>query len=118
MDVAFYTEENLTELNSSINWISRVALTIKAAQEITQSILAEQLDKSAKYKGYSFCNVCSEYAGVKQEFACEADAITAGNDFNKTLKYHLLNDLEVVSKPHYKRKGKPCKNQTRWACDQ
>jgi len=146
MDAAFYTEANLSELNSSINWISRVPLTIKAAQEITQSILPEQLDKSAKYKGYSFCNVCSEYAGVKQqwvvveseerkkadlktlcqniekslttknknlksleskEFACEADAITAGKDFNKTLKYHLLNDLKVVAKPHYKRKGKP-----------
>jgi transposase len=47
---------------------SRVPLTIKAAQEITQSILPEQLDKSAKYKSYSFCNVCSEYAGVKQQW--------------------------------------------------
>jgi len=146
MDAAFYTEANLSKFNSSINWISRVPLTIKAAQEITQIILPEQLNKSEKYKGYSFCTVCSKYAGVEQRwvvveseerkqadlktllqnidkslntknqslkslgskaFACEADAISAAEDFNKKLKYHLLNGLQIVAKPHYKRKGRP-----------
>jgi len=146
MDAAFYQEANLIQFSSSINWISRVPLTIKAAQEITQIILPEQLDKSTKYKGYSLCTVCSQYAGVQQrwfvveseerkqadlkallqnidkslnrknqslknleskKFACEADAISAAEDFSKTLKYHSLNGLNIVAKPHYKSKGRP-----------
>ncbi|MEB3308920.1 MAG: IS1634 family transposase, partial [Snowella sp.] len=95
---------------------------------------------------YRFCTVCSEYAGVKQqwivvesqqrkqadlktlskrieqsftlkkksllslksqEFACEPDAISAAIDFEKTLNYHSLTELNIVAKPHYKRKGRP-----------
>jgi transposase len=146
MDAAFYTLENLSQLDESVKWISRVPVTIKAAQEIIQTILPEQLSKSEKYEGYSFCHICNEYAGVKQqwivveseerkqsdlkkltetidksltankkslkrlegkEFACEADAMSAASYFEKTLKYHVLEGLEVIAKPHYTRKGKP-----------
>ena len=146
MDAAFYTEANLSQCSKNINWISRVPLTIKAAQELLQILLPEQFSKSALYKSYSFCSVCSEYAGIKQqwivveseerkqadlknlskkieqsltaktknlkslevkEFACEADALSAAKDFDKTLNYHQLNEIEIVAKPHYKRRGKP-----------
>jgi transposase len=152
MDAAFYTEENLSNFQYSIKWISRVPLTIKAAQELTQTLLPEQFTKSNLYEGYQFCTVCNEYAGIKQlwvvveseqrseadlkafpkliekslaaktkslkslegkEFACEikfrfaADALKAAADFDKTLKYHLLSELKIVSKPHYQRRGRP-----------
>ncbi len=41
------------------------------------------------------------------EFACEADASTAAADFEKTLPYHLLSELNIIAKPHYQRKGRP-----------
>lgn len=41
------------------------------------------------------------------EFACEADALNAAADFEKTLSYHLLTDLTIIAKPHYQRKGRP-----------
>ena len=146
MDAAFYTEENLSNFEYSIKWISRVPLTIKASLELTQTLAPEQFTKSTMYEGYRFCSVCNEYAGIKQlwvvvesderkkadlkallkridkslaskmkslktleskEFTCEADALSAAADFEKSLKYHLLRELEVVSKPHYQRRGRP-----------
>jgi transposase len=41
------------------------------------------------------------------EFACEADALSAAADFEKTLPYHLLAELTIIAKPHYQRKGRP-----------
>ena len=146
MDAAFYDEENLIDSKERFNWISRVPLTIKAAQELTKTLLPEQFTKSNQYQDSRFCTVCSAYAGVKQrwvvveseqrkqadlktlskrieqsfilkkknllslgtkEFACEPDATSAAMDFEKTLKYHSLTELNIVAKPHYKRKGRP-----------
>jgi transposase len=146
MDAAFYTESNLSEFQYNIKWISRVPFTIKIAKDLAQTLLPEQFSKSQLYKGYQFCSVCHEYAGIKQlwvvvesderksadlkslskriskslagklsslnrlsnhEFACEADALSAAADFEKTLPYHLLSDLTIIAKPHYQRKGRP-----------
>jgi len=43
MDAAFYDEENLIDSKERFNWISRVPLTIKAAKELTKTLLPEQL---------------------------------------------------------------------------
>jgi transposase len=146
MDAAFFEEENLIDSKERFNWISRVPFTIKAAQELTKTLLPEQFTQSSLHQGYRFCTVCSEYAGVKQqwvvveseqrkqadlktlskrieqsftlkkkslltlekkEFACEPDAISAAREFEKTLKYHSLTQLNIVAKSHYKRKGRP-----------
>lgn len=146
MDAAFYNESNLSEFQYNIKWISRVPFTIKAAKDLAQTLLPEQFSKSTLFKGYQFCSVCHEYAGIKQlwvvvesserksadlkslskriskslatklsslkrlsnhEFACEADALTAAANFEKTLLYHLLSELNIVAKPHYQRKGRP-----------
>jgi transposase len=146
MDAAFYTEVNLSEFQYNIKWISRVPFTIKTAKDLAQILLPEQFSKSTLFKGYQFCSVCHEYAGIKQqwvivesderksadlkslskrilksltakllslkrlsnhEFACEADALTAAADFEKTLPYHLLTELNIVAKPHYPRQGRP-----------
>jgi len=123
-----------------------VPFTIKAAQELTKTLLSEQFTQSNLHQGYRFCTVCSEYVGVKQqwvvveseqrkqadlktlskrieqsfnlkkksfltlekkEFACEPDAIRAAREFEKTLKYHSLTQLNLVAKSHYKSKGRP-----------
>ncbi len=62
MDAAFYTEKNLKQCSESINWISRVPLTIKASQELTKILLPEQFIKSNLYEEYSFCAVCSDWS--------------------------------------------------------
>lgn len=66
MDAAFYTESNLEEFQYSIKWISRVPFTIKTAKDLAQTLLPEQFSKSQLHKGYQFCSVCHEYAGIKQ----------------------------------------------------
>lgn len=144
MDAAFYSEANLQEFGNSIEWISRVPVTLKAAQKLIESLLPEQFNEQYDKKGYRFCVVCSTYAGIKQQwvvveslqrmeadlktaakkiekalnkkalkslinksFACEADALSAVTEFEKTLKFHNLSELQIVSQPHYSRRGRP-----------
>ena len=146
MDAAFYSEANLKEFGHSINWISRVPATIKASQELIQTILPEQFSEQNDHKGYRFCVVCSTYAGIKQQwivvesqqrmesdlktlskqiektlkekekvlkslmnksFACEADALSAIKDFEKTLNYHSLDEPKILAQPHYSQRGRP-----------
>ena len=40
-------------------------------------------------------------------FACEADALQAATAFAKKLKYHILSDIQVIQKPHYRKRGRP-----------
>ncbi len=70
MDAAFYTESNLSEFQYNIKWISRVPFTIKAAKDLAQTLLPEQFMKSTLFKGYQFCSVCHEYAGIKTTMGC------------------------------------------------
>lgn len=42
-----------------------------------------------------------------EEFACEADALTAAEKLSKGLAWHKLSEVQVVEKRHYKRSGKP-----------
>lgn len=146
MDAAFYSEANLQEFGNSIEWISRVPATLKAAQELIESLLPEQFNEQYDKKGYRFCVVCSTYAGIKQQWvvveslqrmeadlktaakkiekalnekekalksltnkslACEADALSAVTEFEKTLKFHNLSELQIGSQPHYSRRGRP-----------
>jgi transposase len=42
-----------------------------------------------------------------EEFACEADALTAAAKLSKELILHELSEVRVVEKQHYERPGKP-----------
>ena len=146
MDAAFYSEANLKEFGNSIQWISRVPATIRAAQELIQGLLPEQFSVQNDHKGYRFCTVCSTYADINQQwvvvesqqrmeadlktlskqvekvlkekektlknlinksFACEADALVAITEFEKTLNYHSLNEPKVLPHRHYLQRGRP-----------
>ncbi len=150
IDTAFYNEPNLKDFSDSIKWISRVPETIKAAQELTEKLLPEQFTEEYDDKGYRFCTVCSNYAGVNQqwvvvesrqrmesdlksfvkkvekslkikekslkslmnkEFACESDAMSAVAEFKKTLKYHNIDKLQILTQAHYSQRGRPNLNQ-------
>jgi transposase len=43
----------------------------------------------------------------RQEFACQEDALRALNQWKKTLEWHCLQDICIVEKCHYSRRGKP-----------
>jgi transposase len=103
MDAAFFNEENLIDCQEGIYWISRVPLTIKAAQELTKTLLSEQFIKSSLHQDYHFCTVCSEYAGVKQQWVVveseqrkQADLKTLSKRIEQsfTLKKKSLLSLE------------------------
>ena len=103
MDSAFFNKKNLINFQEGINWISRVPLTIKAAQELTKTLLPEQFTQSNIQQNYHFCTVCSEYARVKQQWVVveseqrkQADLITLSKHIEQsfTLKNKSLLNLE------------------------
>ncbi|MEJ6481614.1 IS1634 family transposase [Nostoc punctiforme UO1] len=63
--------------------------------------LSEKIEQSLTLKKKSLKRL------ENKKFACEADALGAAKDFEKHLKYHQLNRLEVLATPHYKPPGKP-----------
>ena len=45
-------------------------------------------------------------------FACEADALQAATAFAKNLKYHTLTHIQVIQKPHYRKRGRPSQSDS------
>jgi transposase len=47
-----------------------------------------------------------------QAFACEADALQAAQAFGQSLQYYLLQNLQILTKPHYSKPGRPSQGET------
>jgi transposase len=47
----------------------------------------------------------------QQDFACAPDALAAAEQLNQRLRYHRLEQIEVVPHPYYTRGGRPRKGQ-------
>ena len=149
MDGAFYTAENVG-MARSIQWLSRVPLTLKEATETLANISEDQWQQGEQ-DGYRWQVRASEYGGeqqrwlvvesaqrlqsdnkaisqkiekadkvVKKEwqklcgqnFACEADALTEAQLWQKTLTYHQLSQVEVQTIPYYAKGGRPKQGAT------
>jgi len=83
---------------------------VKQQWVVVESEQRKQADLKTLSKGIeqSFSlNKKSLLSLKKKEFACEPDAVSAARDFGKTLHYHSLTELNIVAKPHYKRKARP-----------
>ncbi|MBE9170518.1 IS1634 family transposase [Pleurocapsales cyanobacterium LEGE 06147] len=48
----------------------------------------------------------------QQDFACAPDALAAAEQWHKRLRYHRLNQIEVVPYPYYNQAGRPRTGQT------
>ena len=48
----------------------------------------------------------------QQQFACEADAIVAGNRFEAKLTFHRLDSLHIIQEYSYTKAGRPRKSQS------
>ena len=66
-DSALYSQDNLL-LIKDLNWITRVPLSIKAAQYLVTEITEKELVKSSENPGYSFVIKTSNYGGIAQKW--------------------------------------------------
>ena len=65
-DSALYSENNITTLDS-LRWITRVPLTLTAAQDLVTQLPSEAFEDSER-EGYRLSQVCSTYGGVQQRW--------------------------------------------------
>lgn len=65
-DSAFYSRENL-HLSANLKWLTRVPLTLKAAQEKVSEVHPEELIAS-ETEGYSYHVFPSNYGGIEQRW--------------------------------------------------
>jgi transposase len=95
------------ELGSTYGDIAQRWLLIfsQAAYHREVSTLAKQFDKSSTKEFKEFQVL------TQQIFDCEADAKKAWVNFQKKCKFININNLTVVSKPKYSKKGRPSKQE-------
>ena len=94
-DCALYTEENLNQLGG-LKWMSRVPLTLKQAQELVESLTAEEFEPN-KLKGYRIAQRQSDYAGVSQRWLVIESEQRQRSDL-KALEKQLSRQQEQAQK--------------------
>ncbi|UWU47553.1 IS1634-like element ISAtsp2 family transposase [Limnospira platensis] len=67
MDAAFYTAANLQQMETT-GWLSRVPLTLKAAQELVHSDVTRLTEVPCNSKDYRMWEIEQTYAGVRQRW--------------------------------------------------
>ncbi|MFM6896896.1 MAG: IS1634 family transposase [Microcystis aeruginosa] len=83
-DSAIYTKDNL-KLMKEIRWLSRVPLTIKAAQELVDSISEKELLPSERI-GYSWVEKSNNYGGIEQRWLLVESQARLESDLKKLEK--------------------------------
>jgi transposase len=83
-DSALYTKENL-KLMKEMHWLSRVPLSIKAAQELVDSISEKELTAS-KIPGYFWQETSSNYGGIEQRWLLVESQARKESDLKKLAK--------------------------------
>ena len=66
-DSALYSAENLETLGST-RWITRVPLSLAAAQQAVSQLPESAFEQSQSHRGYRLSSLCSSYAGVLQRW--------------------------------------------------
>ncbi len=66
-DSALYSQDNLL-LIKDLNWITRVPLSIKAAQYLVTETREKELELSSEDPGYAFAIKKSNYGGIEQKW--------------------------------------------------
>jgi transposase len=90
-DAALYCEENIKQMDC-LRWLSRVPLTLKAAQFLLDNLSPEAFVASA-IEGYEFAECCSDYAGVKQRWLVVKSEVRQKADL-KQLEKRLAKQLD------------------------
>jgi transposase len=80
-DSALYTKDNL-KLMEEMRWLSRVPLSIKAAQELVDSLSEKELT-SSEIPGYSWRETSSNYGGIEQRWLLVESQARKESDLKK-----------------------------------
>ena len=91
-DSALYTQNNLL-LIKNLKWITRVPLSIKAAQHFLTEIKSTELLQSQEHPGYSLAVKTSNYGGIAQRWIIVESEKRKESDLKK-LKKKLDKKLE------------------------
>lgn len=67
MDAAFYSESNIEQIGS-MNWLSRVPLTLKAAHDLVHGDVSTLVEVPCEQKDYRMWEVEQTYGGVSQRW--------------------------------------------------
>jgi len=101
MDAACYTAPNLQQVGS-MGWLSRVPLTLKAAQELVHSDITKLVEVPADQQDYRMWEVEQTDGGVRQRWilvesqTCKADA-TLGQPELEKLERRLNRQLKPLT---------------------
>lgn len=68
--------------------------------------LQKKIDKEQKSQQTALAKLSTK------EFSCESDAIKAGNELVKKMKFHSLSNIQAIEKIHYSQSGRPSKDKT------
>jgi transposase len=68
--------------------------------------LTKQLDKQQKIQQTAIQKLST------QEFSCELDARQAAQQLARQMKYHHMENIQVVEKAHYQKSGRPSQEQS------
>jgi transposase len=66
----------------------------------------KQLDKQQKIQQAAIQKLST------QEFSCEADTLYAAEQLARKMKFHYLENIQVVEKAHYQKSGRPGKDKS------
>ena len=95
-DSALYTQNNLL-LMQELSWITRVPLSLKAAQHLVTEISSKELIQNSEYPGYSWAENRSNYGGVAQRWLIVESEKRKESDLKK-LEKKLAKKLEEAEK--------------------
>ena len=84
-DSALYSQDNLL-LIKDLKWITRVPLSIKAAQHLVTELKETELVKSSENPGYAFAVKTSNYAGIEQRWLVVESEKRKESDLRKLSK--------------------------------
>ena len=102
MDAAFYSEKNLQQVGS-MEWLSRVPLRLKAAQDLVQSDVTTLEEVAGEHQDYRMWEVEQEYGGVSQRWILiesqtrKADAALWGPELEK-LERRLNREFKALTR--------------------
>ena len=94
---------NTVESKSDYGGVSQRWILVESQERLKSDI--KKLDKKIKQIQQTCVQELQNLS--RQDFACVADAITAAEKLSAKMKWHLLDNIQTLEKPHYAHRGKP-----------
>jgi transposase len=98
----------IAEVNSNYGGIEQRWLVVSSRirRETDLKKLNKLLDKQQKIQQAAIQKLSN------QEFSCAADTIDAAEQLSRKMKFHYLDNIQVIEKAHYQKSGRPGKDKS------